>query len=100
MTGIPEQIWEKLLTIANEDGVISTDEEIMLENIKQNLKKYYDARASNDEGDELLVLQHHLDIMREAYDTAYLDDKLSEDELQLLKGLQKIVNRMAESFAN
>ncbi len=95
---IPKSIWDELIKVAEEDGIISDDEKVLLENIKKNLEKYYTSlkEEPKDDSEKLKVFEAQLDIMREAYDTAYLDNKISKDELELLKKLQKIVRKIIE----
>ena len=95
---IPKSIWDELIKVAEEDGIISDDEKVLLENIKKNLEKYYASlkEEPKDDSEKLKVFEAQLDIMREAYDTAYLDNKISKDELELLKKLQKIVRKIIE----
>lgn len=95
---IPKAIWDELIKVVEEDGIISKDEEVLLENIKKNLERYYSSlkEVPKDDSEKFKVFEAQLDIMREAYDTAYLDNKISKDELELLKKLQKIVRKIIE----
>ncbi|MHA2091821.1 MAG: hypothetical protein ACW98K_13290 [Candidatus Kariarchaeaceae archaeon] len=95
---IPEEIWNQLVDIAKSDGVITQDEEVLLDTIKSNLERYYNSLEENPLTDEekLEVFAAQVDIMSEAYDTAHIDGKISHDEYELLKKLQKIVTKFAE----
>ncbi len=95
---IPSEIWEDLIAIAKTDGVITKDEEVLLDTIKTNLERYYSSLEENPitDKEKLEVFASQVDIMSEAYDTAHLDGKISHDEYELLKKLQKIVVKFAE----
>ncbi|MCH8905562.1 MAG: hypothetical protein IH840_00605 [Candidatus Heimdallarchaeota archaeon] len=93
---IPKKLWQKLITIAKLDGIITDDEQALLDNIEKNLREYYKSKKlEKEEGlSGLKVLESYLDIMHEAYATAHEDEVISEDEFQLLKELQSIVKEM------
>lgn len=99
---IPKNIWKELVLVAEKDEFISKDEIILMENIRKNLQHYYSSiqkqnknKTKTDE-DELKIFGIQLDILRNAYDTAYADGIISEDEYELLKKLQIIVRKIAE----
>ncbi|MHA2251277.1 MAG: hypothetical protein ACXAD7_13020 [Candidatus Kariarchaeaceae archaeon] len=98
---IPEDIWNELITVAKEDGVISNDEEILLSNIETNLERYYESMREDESTNpnKLEVLEAQLNIMRNAYDKAYEDGVISKDEFELLKKLQKIVRKIDEQHS-
>lgn len=95
---IPEEIWKQLVDIAKSDGVITKDEEVLLDNIKTNLERYYSSLQEKPitDKEKLEVFASQVDIMSEAYDTAHIDGEISHDEYELLKKLQKIVTKFAE----
>lgn len=96
---IPERIWERLVKIAKRDGVITEDEQALLDNIKKNLTEYYVSQKLDEADNDstgIKTFENYLNIMHGAYEVAHEDDIISEDEFQLLKELQTIVRTMMD----
>ncbi len=81
---------KKLVEVAAEDGIITEDERTVLKNIEISMREFTehlkealeDGIITPEEVDSLKKLKAK--ILKEAFDVANLDDKITTDELKIL----------------
>ncbi len=95
-----EKVWDKLLTIAMKDGIITEEEEKVLGTILKSMEEFQSAlkKAKEDniltpaEEKELLHLREQ--IWEKAYTVAKEDKNISIDEHQLLIKLARLLSSL------
>ncbi|MHA2251000.1 MAG: hypothetical protein ACXAD7_11595 [Candidatus Kariarchaeaceae archaeon] len=98
MTDIPEKIWKELVEVAKSDGVITSEEEKLLDSIKLTLGRYYKKLDYSDKEFHAKILKDQLqEVIDDAYKTAEDDDMITWDEFHILKKLKNIVTQLGDS---
>ena len=90
------EIWNELVKLAEEDGVISKDEDDLMKSILSDLGEYTstlekaqsDGKIDVHEFKELR--EFRANIVKKAIKKAKLDDKITKDELRIIHKLQQI----------
>ncbi|MHA2097166.1 MAG: MFS transporter [Candidatus Kariarchaeaceae archaeon] len=93
-------IWDVLLETVMEDNKISEDERDLLDSIMVNLREYaqavehalVDGVITQEEKDELLELRKKL--IKEAESTAFKDEIISPDEVNIIAKLAKVMTEL------
>ena len=95
-----EKLYQKLIDTANKDGIITSDEQKLIDNIRKNIEKYSkilnESYADNiitaDEQNDLYTFRKK--IMEEALIIAKQDHKITQDEFSLLRCIKDILDDM------
>ncbi|MCE7733876.1 MAG: hypothetical protein GPJ54_03290 [Candidatus Heimdallarchaeota archaeon] len=96
------EIWERLIKTALEDSVLSSDEHSFLKNVLSDLETYENtlSHALEDgiidvkEKANLFIMRTQL--IKKMYDIANIDDKITDEEIELIRATQKIINSLAD----
>jgi len=92
-----KNIYEKLFSIAKEDGIVKADEKALIQNIMSNIGKYFQIIDQNFVGSLKEFHENRKKIMDEAMATAKADNNVSDDEYSILLQLQKILEEIEEN---
>ena len=96
------EIWEQLIKTALQDTVLSEDEHSFLSNVLSDLESYENtvSRALEDgiidanEKANLFTLRMRL--IQKMYDIANSDNKITDEETELIRTTQHIINSLAD----
>ena len=94
---------EYLLNIANKDGVVTEEEQQLIDKILLEVENYetvFKEAISDqklDAGERLKLFKAKLNILRNAAKAVHEDLHVSQDEEEILKGLRSIFPDMQES---
>lgn len=96
----PKKIYNQILDKANEDGIITSDEQAIIDSIKSNISKYQEILEDSYE-DEIITAEEQNDMylsrkhmLEEALSIAKEDNKITQDEFKLLKIIRQIIGEM------
>lgn len=90
---------KELMEVANKDGIVSSDELEIINQVKVDLDSYdlHLKEAQKDgfiDDEEMIVLEKLRNLIIERADIiASVDGKLAEDEKELLKSLKNFINK-------
>ena len=98
------EIWEQLIKTALQDTVLSEDEHSFLSNVLSDLESYENtvSRALEDgiidanEKANLFTLRMRL--IQKMYDIANSDNKITDEETELIRTTQHIINSLADMY--
>jgi len=96
----PEQLYQRMLEVANEDGIISEDEQALIDNVRANISKYFQILRDSFE-DKIITEEEQYEmyesrkrILEEALQVAKGDEKITQDEFKLLSTIREILQEM------
>jgi hypothetical protein len=93
----------EILKAAKEDGIISEDEQALIDSIQANIAKYYrildksyeDGVITSDE--EHNFYEARKIILEEALKVAREDEQITQDEFRIIKVLRHVIRKMEEN---
>ncbi|MHA2503086.1 MAG: hypothetical protein ACXAE3_09460 [Candidatus Kariarchaeaceae archaeon] len=96
----PSEINQKMIDIAKQNGIITADEQAIIESVKENIAKYFevlhqsydDDIITSDEQNDMYALRKR--IMDEAVEIAKDDNQITQDEFALLRVIKSILEEM------
>lgn len=96
------EIWERLIKTALEDTVLSNDEHNFLKNVLSDLETYEktlshaleDGIIDVNEKANLFIMRTQL--IKKMYEIANIDDKITDEETELIRTTQNIINSLAD----
>lgn len=98
----PEEIYQRIIDKANEDGIITSDEQALIDNVKDNIA-IYSAIVKESYEDEIITSEEQNDmyltrkqILKEAIEIANKDDTITQDEFNLLQIIRRIITDMED----
>lgn len=98
-----KDIYETLINIANENGIVSSDEQNMLEKINEDIEKYFEVLDNSYEDDIITSEEQHKlyqmrkNILDSALAVAKEDDEVSQEEFALLQAVKSIIEALEEN---
>ena len=90
MSELPKDVWDEILSVANKDGKITSEEENLLKKIKSNLDYAYNKIQNEGADRDAITMQ----VIESAYSHAESDNVTSWDELAIIKKLKEIVKKI------
>jgi hypothetical protein len=97
-----EDLLQQILNVAEEDGIISDDEQAMISSIKSNLAKYFEILDLNYEDgiitseEQYEFYQARKKILEEALVIAREDEKITQDEFRIVQALRDVIRQIEE----
>lgn len=96
------EIWERLIKTALQDTVLSNDEHSFLSKVLSDLESYEstvtkaleDGIIDANEKANLFILR--MKLIQKMYDVANSDNKITEEETELIRTTQHIINSLAD----
>jgi uncharacterized tellurite resistance protein B-like protein len=95
------EIWERLITTALKDTVLSADEYNLLKTVLSDLEKYEEtlSRALRDgiidTTEKADLFSQRIQIIRRMFDVANEDNQITDEESDLIRTTQRIINELA-----
>ena len=92
-----EEIWKLLREKALSDGIITLEEEKLISNIVLDVEAYnqmvHEAREDGKitENEKTELFEGRIEILEKAYAIAREDQNISDDEVEILKSIVKLV---------
>lgn len=96
MDHIPDELWNTLIDVAKKDGIITNDEDALLDTIQIELQKFYKKMLQSEGNKDPKKMLRT--VLEKAHDQALKDDKISNDEAALMHKLKIILDKIKEEM--
>ncbi len=96
------EIWERLIKTALKDTILSKDEHNFLKNVLLDLETYENTLSKAledgiiDGGEQANLFTMRMQLIQKMYDVANMDDHITDEESELIRTTQSIINSLAD----